>query len=127
MSKQNQNFESFPLILMVKLAVVLHSHSSTSYHLIHHFLNCSGFQNLKFLNLHVTGGDDDLTCDKDWKHIFKRWCNLLIRPNHSIVINGHQITADVIMDQFGSEGLTTDLDLYSILRIYKTSNWLSTC
>jgi hypothetical protein len=24
---------------------------------------------LIFLNLHV--GDDDLTCDKDWKHVFK--------------------------------------------------------
>lgn len=31
---------------------------------------------LKFLDLHV--GDDDLTCDKDWKHIFKRWRNLLV-------------------------------------------------
>lgn len=31
---------------------------------------------LKFLNLHV--GDDDLTCDKDWKHVFKWWRNLLL-------------------------------------------------
>ncbi|KAF8808492.1 hypothetical protein BYT27DRAFT_7210875 [Phlegmacium glaucopus] len=32
-------------------------------------------QPLKFLDLHV--GDDDLTCDKDYKHIFKRFRNLL--------------------------------------------------
>jgi hypothetical protein len=32
---------------------------------------------LTFLNLHV--GDDDLTCDKDWKHVFKRFRNLLLR------------------------------------------------
>ena len=32
---------------------------------------------LNFLNLYV--GNDDLTCDKDWKHIFKCWRNLLLR------------------------------------------------
>ena len=63
-------------------------------------------QNLKFLNLHV--GDNDLTCDKDWKHIFKRWRNLIIRPDHGIIINGHQITVDISMDQFCSEGLMVD-------------------
>lgn len=61
---------------------------------------------LKFLNLMV--GDDDLTCDKDWKHIFKRWRNLLIRLNRDIVINGRRITADIIMDQFRFEGLSSD-------------------
>lgn len=61
---------------------------------------------LKYLNLMV--GDDDLTCDKDWKHIFKRWRNLLIRLNRDIVINGRRITADIIMDQFRSEGLSSD-------------------
>ena len=61
---------------------------------------------LKFLNLMV--GDDDLTCDKDWKHVFKRWRNLLIRLNRDIVINGHRITTDIIMDQFRSEGLSSD-------------------
>jgi hypothetical protein len=63
-------------------------------------------QNLKFFNLHV--GDNDLTCDKDWKHIFKRWHNLIIRPNRGIVINGHRITVDISMDQFHSEGLMAD-------------------
>ena len=33
-------------------------------------------QPLKFLNLHVS--NDDFTCDKDWKHIFKRFQNLLL-------------------------------------------------
>ena len=33
-------------------------------------------QNLSFLNLFV--GDDDLTCDKDYKHIFKRFQNLFV-------------------------------------------------
>jgi len=41
---------------------------SPIYHLLHP---------LKFLDLHV--GDDDLTCNKDWKHIFKRFRNLLLR------------------------------------------------
>ena len=31
---------------------------------------------LQLLNLYV--GDDDLTCDKDWKHVFKCWRNLLL-------------------------------------------------
>ena len=35
-------------------------------------------QNLIFLNLFV--GDDDLTCDKDYKHIFKRFRNLFVWP-----------------------------------------------
>jgi hypothetical protein len=63
-------------------------------------------RNLKFLNLYV--GDDDLTCDKDWKHVFKRWRNLIIRPARGIVINGHRITADISKDQFRSEGFTAD-------------------
>lgn len=33
---------------------------------------------LLLMNFHV--GDDDLTCDKDWKHVFKCWRNLLLRP-----------------------------------------------
>ncbi|KAF8884586.1 hypothetical protein CPB84DRAFT_1850634 [Gymnopilus junonius] len=41
---------------------------SPIYHLLHP---------LKFLDLHV--GDDDLTWDKDWKHVFKCFHNLLLR------------------------------------------------
>jgi hypothetical protein len=60
---------------------------------------------LKFLNLHV--GDDDLTCDKDWKHVFKRWRNLLLRQR-GVVVNGVQITPDIIKDQFRSAGLSIE-------------------
>jgi len=60
---------------------------------------------LKFLNLHV--GDNDLTCDKDWKHIFKRWRNLLLRQC-GVVVNGVRITPDIIKDQFRSAGLSAE-------------------
>ena len=56
------------------------------------------------MNFHV--GDDDLTFDKDFKHIFKRWRNLLIRPLRGVVINGHRITPDMTMDQLRSVGLS---------------------
>ena len=62
-------------------------------------------QPLKFLDLHV--GDDDLTCDKDWKHVFKRFRNLLLRQ-HSIVILGFRITPDVLKNHFRSAGLSAD-------------------
>ncbi|KAF8155913.1 hypothetical protein B0H34DRAFT_783589 [Crassisporium funariophilum] len=60
---------------------------------------------LKFLDLHV--GDNDLTCDKDWKHVFKRWRNLLLQQC-DVVVNGFCITPDIIWDQFKLEGLSAD-------------------
>jgi hypothetical protein len=60
---------------------------------------------LKFLNLHV--GDDDLTCDKDWKHVFKRFRNLLLRQR-GLVIIGFRITPDIIRDHLKSNGLSAD-------------------
>ncbi|KAF8810813.1 hypothetical protein BYT27DRAFT_7221830 [Phlegmacium glaucopus] len=60
---------------------------------------------LKFLNLYV--GDDDLTCDKDWKHVFKHWRNLLLQQR-GVVVNGLCITPDIIWDQFKSSGLSAD-------------------
>ena len=69
---------------------------------------------LKFLNLNV--GDDDLTCDKDWKHIFKRWRNLLLRQR-GVVVNGIQITPDIIQDQFKSAGLSTE-HIFSLFNPY---------
>ena len=60
---------------------------------------------IQLLNLHV--GDDDLTCDKDWKHIFKRFRNLLLRQR-GVVINGFRITPDIIRDHFKSTGLSAD-------------------
>ena len=60
---------------------------------------------LKILNLHV--GDDDLTCDKDWKHVFKQWWNHLLWQ-HGVVVNGVQIIPDIIKDQFRSAGLSNE-------------------
>ena len=60
---------------------------------------------LKFMDLHI--GDDDLMCDKDWKHVFKRWRNLLLRQ-WGVVVNGFRITPDIIRDHFRSAGLSVD-------------------
>jgi len=60
---------------------------------------------LKFLDLHV--GDDDITCDKDWKHVFKRFRNLLLRQR-GLVVNGFRITPDIIRDHLKSNGLPAD-------------------
>jgi hypothetical protein len=72
-------------------------HDSPIYPLLEH---------LKFMNFHV--GDDDLTCEKDYKHIFKWWHNLLIRPLRGAVFNGRQITPDMTIDQLRSAGLSPD-------------------
>ena len=62
-------------------------------------------QPLRFLDLHVS--DDDLTCDKDWKHVFKRFHNLLLWQC-GVVISGIRITPDVIKNHFKSAGLSAD-------------------
>ncbi|KAF6747646.1 hypothetical protein DFP72DRAFT_821447 [Ephemerocybe angulata] len=54
---------------------------------------------LRLLDLHV--GDDDLTCDKDWKHIFKRFRNLLLR-DRGVLVDGFRITPSVIKTHLGS-------------------------
>lgn len=48
---------------------------------------------LTFMDLHV--GKDDITCDKDWKHVFKRARNLNLRAR-GIVINDVRITPPVV-------------------------------
>ncbi|RXW13089.1 hypothetical protein EST38_g12763, partial [Candolleomyces aberdarensis] len=60
---------------------------------------------LPFMNLLV--GDDDLIADKDWKHIFKWFRNLLLRE-HEIVVFGTRITPLIIKahlqaDNFGAD------------------------
>ena len=62
-------------------------------------------QHLGFLNFFV--GDDDLTCDKDYKHIFKRFRNLFVRPR-GVTLNHRRITPDTITNQFKVEGLSPD-------------------
>ena len=81
------------ILLMFKHQLSLHS---PIYRLLHP---------LKFLDLHV--GDDDLTCDKDWKHIFKRFRNLLLRQR-GVVIDCVRVTLDIIRDHLKSTGLSAD-------------------
>lgn len=50
-------------------------------------------KDLTFMDLHV--GDDNLTCDKDWKHIDKRIRNALLRPR-GFVVQGIRITPAII-------------------------------
>ncbi len=52
---------------------------------------------LVFMNLHV--GEDDITCDKDWKHVFKRARNLILRAR-GIVVDDIRITPSVIEAHF---------------------------
>ena len=62
-------------------------------------------QPLSFLNLFV--GDDDLTCDMDYKHVFKRFQNLFVRPR-GVTLNHRRITPDTMTHQFKSAGLSAD-------------------
>jgi hypothetical protein len=62
---------------------------------------------LTFMDLHV--GDDDLTCDKDWKHIFKRFLNLLLRNcGRGVVVNGFRVTPDILQSHFRANSLSVD-------------------
>ncbi|KAG6819331.1 hypothetical protein H0H93_012840 [Arthromyces matolae] len=58
---------------------------------------------LPLMNFHV--GDDDMTADKDWKHIFKRFRNLLLRTR-GIVIMGIRITPSIIRLHLQEAGCT---------------------
>jgi hypothetical protein len=57
------------------------------------------------MNLHVR--EDDITCNKDWKHMFKCFQNLL-RQLGGVVISGFQIEPDIIHNHFQSKNLTVD-------------------
>lgn len=59
---------------------------------------------LRFMNMLV--GDDDLTGDKDWKHVFKRFRNLILRAL-GIVVQGVRITPAIIRSHFQATGLST--------------------
>lgn len=50
-------------------------------------------QGLRYMNLLV--GDDDITCDKDYKHLFKRLRNLLLRQRGVTVFNTHLTPATI--------------------------------
>jgi hypothetical protein len=79
------------------------SPSSANYPRNHLSLTSSNIS--AFSNLFV--GDDDLTCDKDYKHVFKRFRNLFVRPR-GVTVNSRRITPDTITNQFKSEGLSAD-------------------
>ncbi|GLB44010.1 putative zinc finger [Lyophyllum shimeji] len=57
------------------------------------------------MNRHV--GDDDMTADKDWKHIFKRFRNLLLRVR-GIVIMGIRITPSIVRIHLQSAGHSSE-------------------
>jgi hypothetical protein len=60
---------------------------------------------LTFMNLMV--GDDDITADKDWKHVFKRLCNLLLRAS-GVVVGGVRIAPTIIQAHLKAEGTSPD-------------------
>lgn len=60
---------------------------------------------LKLLDMHCS--DNDLTCDKDWKHIFKRFRNLLLRQK-GIVVNGIRVMPDIMCDHLREAGVSAN-------------------
>lgn len=56
---------------------------------------------LKFMDLYV--GDDDLTADKDWKHLVKRFRNLLLRAR-GVLVQGIRITPSIIESHLKMSG-----------------------
>jgi hypothetical protein len=50
-------------------------------------------------------GDDDLTGDKDYKHVFKRWRNAMLRES-GILVFGTHITTSTIRKHLLSNGLS---------------------
>lgn len=56
---------------------------------------------LKFMDFYV--GDDDLTADKDWKHVIKRFRNLLLR-SRGLLIQGIRITPAIIESHLKMSG-----------------------
>ncbi|KAG6827010.1 hypothetical protein H0H87_005767 [Tephrocybe sp. NHM501043] len=67
--------------------------------------------NLKFMNFLV--GSDDITADKDYKHIFKRICNLLMR-NKGFEIQGYCVTPASLKLHLQSNGVS-QARLHSLL------------
>jgi hypothetical protein len=59
---------------------------------------------LRFMNLLV--GPDDITADKDFKHVFKRQRNLMMR-NKGIFIQGFCITPSILRNHLQSNGVSS--------------------
>ncbi|KAH6869091.1 hypothetical protein BKA70DRAFT_1414167 [Coprinopsis sp. MPI-PUGE-AT-0042] len=58
-------------------------------------------------------GNDDLTCDKDWKHVIKRLRNLFLRRK-GFVVHGVRITPSIIKAHLSTEGVSAQ-HIWSIL------------
>jgi hypothetical protein len=56
-------------------------------------------------------GEDDITCDKDAKHVFKRLRNLIIREKGS-VIHGVHITPAIIRSHLHSNKISVERSGY---------------
>ncbi|KAF6757726.1 hypothetical protein DFP72DRAFT_808703 [Ephemerocybe angulata] len=67
---------------------------------------------LPLLDLHV--GDDDITCDKDWKHVIKRIRNLLLR-DRGVLIDDFRITPAVIRTHLMSKPGVKEEHVNSVL------------
>lgn len=65
----------------------------------------SQLSSLPFMNFHV--GDDDLTPDKDFKHVFKRLRNLCLRES-GFVVGGVRITPSIIKAHLQAEKAKAD-------------------
>ncbi|SJL10364.1 uncharacterized protein ARMOST_13750 [Armillaria ostoyae] len=71
---------------------------------------------LPFMNLEV--GDDDLTADKDYKHVFKRFRNLCLRKAGSTV-HGVQIMPSLLRAHLADNGLNT-VRINNLLNLHDT-------
>ena len=67
--------------------------------------------NLPLLNLLV--GKDDITADKDFKHIFKCQRNAWMRDK-GVLVNGHLITVPVLTVHLKSNDNSSDVKSYQI-------------
>jgi hypothetical protein len=79
------------------LAKLTQKHSLPSSSNIFYLLN-----NLRLFNTLV--GNDDITSDKDYKHVFKRLRNLLLREKGTVV-NGVHITPSLLSLHLRSDGM----------------------
>ncbi len=69
-------------------------------------------KDLPFMDFHV--GDDDITADKDWKHVAKRFRNYAIRAR-GIVIRDFRVTPAIISNHLKSEGYSA-LHVHSLFK-----------
>lgn len=52
-------------------------------------------------------GNDDIMADKDFEHVFKHQCNLMMR-NKGVEVQGYCITPAILHSQLQSNGVSSD-------------------